>query len=101
MEAVTEGSKENDEFFKYTPGGTLTFYCVNPAAAEQIEEGKEYFIDIRNPQKDLTSVSEIDTSIPEGKCLFMAIARLTSTVDTSATPDDELAHLVNTAKDIM
>lgn len=39
-------SKENKEFFKYTPGGELNFYTVNKAAADQIEQGKEYYIDI-------------------------------------------------------
>jgi len=46
MSPVSSGSKENEEFFKYTPGGDLCFYSVNLAAAAQIEQGKEYYIDI-------------------------------------------------------
>lgn len=43
--AVTSGSEENKEFFKFTPGGTFQFYTVNKTAAEQFELGKEYYMD--------------------------------------------------------
>ncbi len=43
---VTTGSKENEEFFKYTPYGKLEVGTINPEAAKQIEPGKEYYIDI-------------------------------------------------------
>jgi hypothetical protein len=46
LAAVANGSKENEEFFKWTPGGSLDFYSVNDAASAQFETGKEYFIDI-------------------------------------------------------
>ena len=46
MEPVTWGSKENDEFFKYTPFGKLEFGTINETAAAQFEPGKEYYIDI-------------------------------------------------------
>jgi hypothetical protein len=46
MSAVVDGSAENEQFFKFTPGGSLTLYTVNPAVAEAIEPGKEYYIDI-------------------------------------------------------
>jgi hypothetical protein len=45
MSAVTEGSPENEKFFRFTPGGSLTLYTVNPTAAEQIKSGKEYYVD--------------------------------------------------------
>lgn len=44
--AVCDGSEENKTFFKYTPGGYLSFSTINPVAAKQIEQGKEYYIDI-------------------------------------------------------
>ncbi len=44
--AVTSGSPENQQFFKWTPGGTLNLYVVGDAAAEQIEMGREYYLDI-------------------------------------------------------
>jgi hypothetical protein len=46
MEVVYGGSEENQKFFKYTPGGQLLFSTINPEAAKQIEQGKEYYIDI-------------------------------------------------------
>lgn len=42
---VVEGSEENKEFFKYTPGGTVTFNVLNKAAAEKFEVGKQYYVD--------------------------------------------------------
>lgn len=46
LSAVTSGSEENASFFKYTPSGQLSLGVVNKAAAEQLEVGKEYYIDI-------------------------------------------------------
>lgn len=46
MSAVIDGSDENKEFFKWTPSGTLNFSTVNEGAAESIEQGKQYYIDI-------------------------------------------------------
>ncbi len=43
---VTTGSKENEEFFKYTPYGKLEVGIINVEAAKQFEPGKEYYIDI-------------------------------------------------------
>jgi hypothetical protein len=39
------GSPENEQFFKCTPGGSLTFNVLNTAAAEKFEVGKEYYLD--------------------------------------------------------
>lgn len=46
MEPVYCGSPENEQFFRYTPFGNFSFGTINPQAAEQMEEGKEYYIDI-------------------------------------------------------
>jgi len=46
MEPVYSGSEENKQFFKYTPSGSFTFGTINENAAAQIEQGKEYYIDI-------------------------------------------------------
>jgi hypothetical protein len=43
--AVTSGSKENEEFYVNTPGGTITLNTVNVDAAKQFEQGAEYYID--------------------------------------------------------
>lgn len=42
---VYTGSKENEEFYKWTPGGNIMLSTVNPKAAEQFEQGKEYYVD--------------------------------------------------------
>ena len=46
FEAVTSGSKENEVFFKYTPGGSFKLFTVNATVASQFEVDKEYYIDI-------------------------------------------------------
>lgn len=42
---VTSGSPENDEFYKYTPGGVLEMSTINESAAAAFEVGKEYYLD--------------------------------------------------------
>lgn len=42
---VYNGSEENKEFFKYTPGGQCNIYTVNLGVAEKFEMGKEYYLD--------------------------------------------------------
>lgn len=46
LEAVISGSLENESFFRWTPSGQLLLATVNPQAAEQIQVGQEYYIDI-------------------------------------------------------
>ncbi len=46
MHPVSSGSPENEAFFKYTPWGNFEFGTINKYAADQIEVGKEYYIDI-------------------------------------------------------
>ncbi len=42
---VYTGSDENKAFFAATPGGQITLNVLNPAAAEQFVQGKEYYVD--------------------------------------------------------
>jgi hypothetical protein len=42
--AVSDGSPENKEFWKWTPTGVLQFSCVNPNVSFQ--PGKSYYVDI-------------------------------------------------------
>ena len=42
LQAVVDGSPENEKFFEFTPSGTLSFYSMN----QNLEAGKEYYIDI-------------------------------------------------------
>lgn len=45
LDAVTYGSTENEEFFKYTPAGTISLSTINAEAAKHFEIGKEYYVD--------------------------------------------------------
>jgi len=36
---------ENARFAKATPGGTIQLFIDNPAAREQFEQGKSYYVD--------------------------------------------------------
>jgi hypothetical protein len=42
---VYSGSEENKQFFKYTPGGQISFNVVNETIANKFEVGREYFVD--------------------------------------------------------
>lgn len=45
LQPVTSGSKENDEFFKWTPYGSIEIGTINENAALQFEVGKQYYVD--------------------------------------------------------
>ncbi len=45
MEPVISGSKENEDFFKWTPWGRLDFGTINESAASEFELDKEYYLD--------------------------------------------------------
>lgn len=45
FEFVMDGSPENKEFFKWSPGGEVKMYTVNPAVIKELEIGKEYYMD--------------------------------------------------------
>lgn len=42
---VISGSKENEEFYKWTPGGQIQLSTINSLAAEKLKVGKEYYVD--------------------------------------------------------
>lgn len=42
---VVSGSKENESFYKYTPGGKVELSTINLEAAKQFIPGKEFYID--------------------------------------------------------
>lgn len=49
---------------------------------------------------EIKTLNDIDLDIDEGKLLFMAIARLTSLVDTDKTPDMVIQKLVELDKEL-
>lgn len=46
LSPVMSGSAENEQFYKYTPGGSLVLSTINPAAFEQFAVGREFYVDI-------------------------------------------------------
>lgn len=42
---VTEGSPENESFYKWTPGGGISLNTVNPAVAAMFRPGKEFYVE--------------------------------------------------------
>jgi len=48
---VTSGSEENDQYFKWTPFGSLEMGTLNPEAAEQFTPGMEYYVDFTPASK--------------------------------------------------
>lgn len=45
LTAVSSGSPENAEFFKWTPSARIELSTMNPVAAEQFVPGKEFYVD--------------------------------------------------------
>jgi len=45
LQAVSSGSPENAEFFKWTPSASIDLSTMNPAAAEQFKPGKQFYVD--------------------------------------------------------
>ena len=45
LEPVTTGGAENDEFFKYTPAGSINMSILSPSALSEFSVGAEYYVD--------------------------------------------------------
>jgi hypothetical protein len=56
LDPVTTGSRENEEFFHYTPYGKFEMGTINPDAADQFQVGKEYIITINETQTNFIDV---------------------------------------------
>lgn len=50
LTAVTDGSPENNEFYRWTPAGHLEMFCVNKEASKKIKVGEHYCIDITSAE---------------------------------------------------
>lgn len=44
LSPVIGGSSENDEFYRWTPSGSIELSTINETALAQFEEGKEFFV---------------------------------------------------------
>lgn len=49
--AVTNGSEENKQFFKWTPSASIDLSTLNTTAAEQFVPGKEFYVDFTEAPK--------------------------------------------------
>jgi hypothetical protein len=45
LAAVTDGSDENKQFWKWTPTGVITMSTINKDAADQFGIGDEFYVD--------------------------------------------------------
>ena len=45
LQPVTSGGKENEEFFKWTPWGSMEIGTINENVITQFKVGGEYYID--------------------------------------------------------
>lgn len=46
LSPVTSGSEENEAFYAATPGGSLVFSTVNANAAQGLNPGDEFYVDL-------------------------------------------------------
>ena len=45
LSPVINGSDENKEFYRYTPGGEISLSTINTHAAKQFIPGSDYYVD--------------------------------------------------------
>lgn len=50
LTAVSGGSEEDKEFFKYTPGGSIEMQVLNDTALAAFEPGKFYYVDFTSAE---------------------------------------------------
>lgn len=55
LHPVTCGSKENESFYKWTPGGFIDLSTVNKAASEAFKLGEEFYVDFTPAPKPAAS----------------------------------------------
>jgi hypothetical protein len=51
LQAVTDGSQENESFWKATPSGAITLSIDNMAALVLFKPGMEYYVDFRPAER--------------------------------------------------
>lgn len=63
LEPVYSGSKENEEFFKATPGGQVTLTIANPDVASKFVEGRSYYLDFFE-ENEAPAVAPVPVAAP-------------------------------------
>lgn len=51
FQPVYTGSPENEEFFKFTPAGSISMATLNPNAFAQFEPGKDYYVQFMSAEE--------------------------------------------------
>jgi hypothetical protein len=51
LSPVYTDSEENKAFFKATPGGSISFWTTNVAAADEFNVGDEFYVDFTKAEK--------------------------------------------------
>lgn len=62
LSPVTSGSKENEEFYKMTPGGSIQLSTINDEAAAQFIPGKEYYVEFIAAEQTEAAQAETEVS---------------------------------------
>lgn len=62
LSPVTNGSPENDSFYKWTPGGCIALQTINESAADQFVPGKDYYVDFTPADAPLRVVGFADAA---------------------------------------
>jgi hypothetical protein len=45
LQPVMSGSPENEQFYRWTPGGTIKLGTINEVAAKEFVPGREFYVD--------------------------------------------------------
>jgi len=87
---VIGGSKENEEFYSYTPGGQIYLETVSAEAVGQFEINKEYYVDFIPSDMPQPEIGNVDTEaeVHAEQEVQAEEARLADTV-ASAEPEQQ------------
>ncbi len=55
LHPVYSETEENKAFFKATPGGSISFWTTNVAAADEFAVGDEFYVDFTKADKPATT----------------------------------------------
>lgn len=94
---VYSGSKENESFFRATPGGQIMLNIVNEDAAKQFEQGKEYYVDF-TPADRPAQVQTTETQSTKQSPSQQAQVTETQTTKTPAVKAAPQAQQVTDSK---
>lgn len=62
LDPVIDGSAENKEFYKWTPGGHIDLQVVSHATAARFTQGAAYYVDFTAEGQAAAVVGEVEAS---------------------------------------